>query len=80
MYKWYHKDYKTEQIWKFINNAGGLDKINAKINPLSDIIDNTILLKSIEDSWAMKSLNHGKLGVCSAKCGTGFDPFGEQYK
>jgi len=38
------------------------------------------LLKDIESSWAKDGISNGKLGVCAMKCGSEFDPFGEQFK
>jgi hypothetical protein len=79
MYKWYHKDYKAEQIWDFIDTAGGMDAINVIDNDLAKVMGLN-LLSDIENSWSKPSLRAGKLGVCSQKCGTGFDAFAEQYK
>ena len=49
MYKWWHKDPKTEQIWDFIDQAGGKENINAK-NGLDKVFDSGIF-KSIAKSW-----------------------------
>ena len=80
MYKWWHKDYKVEQIWDFIDNIGGKDLINAKIHGLEQVVNNSNLLKNIENSWKIKGIKKGKLGVCAQKCGDKFDPFGDQFK
>ena len=79
MYKWWHKDYRVEQIWDFIDAAGGKRGISVLENSLSDVMEGP-LLKDIEASWAKDSIENGKLGVCAMKCGTEFDPFGEQFK
>lgn len=79
MYKWWHKDSKTEQIWDFIDTAGGKDAINAKLIGLEAVFNSPIFDK-IESSWSKKSCSDGKLKVCSMKCGTEFDPFTEQFK
>jgi MoaA/NifB/PqqE/SkfB family radical SAM enzyme len=79
MYKWWHKDYRVEQIWDFIDRAGGVDGLDVVNNSLLDVMDGP-LLKDIEASWARKSLEEGKLGVCAMKCGSEFDPFAEQFK
>lgn len=79
MYKWWHEDFRTEQIWDFIDTNGGLDSISAKQNSIETIMAGKFL-KSIEESWALNSLKAGKLGVCSVKCGKEFDPFAEQFK
>ena len=79
MYKWWHKDYKVEQIWDFVDRAGGKEGIDVINNRLSDVVNSNGLLEDIKNSWALNSLEHGKLGVCAQKCGVEFDPFGEQF-
>lgn len=79
MYKWWHKDPKTEQIWKFIDFAGGKDAINAKVHGLKRVFD-TEIFDIIEDSWRETSYETGRLKVCAMKCGVEFDPFAEQFK
>jgi MoaA/NifB/PqqE/SkfB family radical SAM enzyme len=78
MYKWWHKDYRVEQIWDHIDLSGGVDGINVIENDLEEVM-NGPLLKSIEQSWTKSSLENGKLGVCAMKCGEEFDPFGAQF-
>jgi MoaA/NifB/PqqE/SkfB family radical SAM enzyme len=80
MYKWWHEDYRTEQIWNFIDNAGGKEGIDVIDNDLCDVIDNNRLLSDIQASWNLTNLKAGKLQVCSQKCGTDFDTFSEQFK
>ena len=79
MYKWWHKDYRVEQIWDHIDNAGGKQGIDVINNDLQAVM-NGQLLKDIEDSWNLSSIEQGKLGVCAMKCGTEFDPFAEQFR
>lgn len=79
MYKWWLKDPKQEQIWDFINEAGGKDAINAKLKGLSSVFE-TKIFEKIEQSWAQESCASGKLKVCSMKCGAEFDPFTEQFR
>jgi MoaA/NifB/PqqE/SkfB family radical SAM enzyme len=79
MYKWWHKDPKQEQIWDFIDAAGGKDAINAKQHGLKAVFD-TGIFDNIEKSWNTKGCDNGKLKVCSMKCGIEFDPFAEQFK
>lgn len=79
MYKWWHKDPKTEQIWQFIDAVGGKDAIDAKKTGLRAVFD-TGIFNNIENSWNIKGCSNGKLKVCSMKCGIEFDPFGEQFK
>ena len=79
MYKWWHNDYRVEQIWDHIDRAGGMPAINVIENDLQQVMEGP-LLKSIESSWKISSMKQGKLGVCAMKCGSEFDPFGEQFK
>jgi len=78
MYKWWHEDYKKEQIWDFIDSVGGKEYLDAR-NGLDKVFETGIFDK-IESSWSKKSLAEGKLNVCSMKCGVEFDPFGDQFK
>ena len=79
MYKWWHKDYRVEQIWDHIDNAGGKQGIDVINNDLQAVMTGQ-LLKDIEDSCNLSSIEQGKLGVCAMKCGTEFDPFAEQFR
>lgn len=79
MYKWWHKDPKVEQIWEFIDRAGGKDAIDAKMHGLEFVFESGIF-NDIEKSWSVSSCQNGKLKVCSMKCGAEFDPFSEQFK
>ncbi len=79
MYKWWHKDPKVEQIWDYIDQAGGKGGINVIMNDMKKVMEGP-LLSSIEDSWNAKTVKEGKLGVCSQKCGANFDPFAAQFK
>jgi MoaA/NifB/PqqE/SkfB family radical SAM enzyme len=79
MYKWWHEDPKIEQIWNFIDAAGGKDAISAKKHGLRAVFE-TGIFDHIEDSWTKASVAEGKLKVCSMKCGAEFDPFAEQFK
>jgi MoaA/NifB/PqqE/SkfB family radical SAM enzyme len=78
MYKWWHKDYRVEQVWDFIDAAGGKEKLDAR-NGLKQVFD-TRIFDSIEQSWNKSSIKDGKLKVCSMKCGVEFDPFAEQFR
>lgn len=79
MYKWWHKDPTVEQVWDFINAAGGKDAINAKTHGLRAVFE-TGIFDNIQASWNNTSCATGKLKVCSMKCGAEFDPFAEQFK
>jgi len=79
MYKWWHKDYRTEQVWDFIDAAGGKEGISAVHNSLESVMSGA-MLSSIANSWSIKGIANGKLGVCGQKCGSEFDPFGAQFQ
>ncbi len=79
MYKWWHKDYRVEQIWDHIKKAGGKDGISVIDNTIEDVMNGRLLI-GIQSSWNLPSIEQGKLGVCAMKCGTEFDPFAEQFK
>jgi len=78
MYKWWHKDPRVEQIWDHIDTAGGKQGISVINNSLEDVI-NGKLISSITNSWSLPSIEQGKLGVCSQKCGSEFDPYTAQF-
>lgn len=78
MYKWWHKNHRVEQIWEFVDAAGGKEKLNAK-NGLKSVFE-TGIFDMIEQSWSKNSVQEGKLKVCSMKCGIEFDPFASQFK
>ena len=78
MYKWWHEDYRVEQIWDHIDAAGGKDAINTITQGLESVMQGQ-LLNSIQASWNNPSLKEGKLGVCAMKCGSEFDPFKAQF-
>ena len=79
MYKWWHHDYRVEQVWDFIDRARGKQGINVIEHDLETVINGS-LLKDIESSWSIQGVKNGKLGVCAMKCGTEFDPFGAQFQ
>jgi MoaA/NifB/PqqE/SkfB family radical SAM enzyme len=79
MYKWYIKDPKQEQIWDFIDAAGGKDAISAKKHGLRAVFE-TGIFDEIEASWSKPGCKDGKLKVCSIKCGKGFDLYAAQFK
>jgi MoaA/NifB/PqqE/SkfB family radical SAM enzyme len=71
MYRWWHKDYRVEQIWNLIDEAGGKQAISLLENSIKEVMDGGFL-GSIEKSWYKDSLENGKLGVCAKKCGNEF--------
>lgn len=79
MYKFWHEDPKVEQIWDFIDRAGGKEGISAKVHGIERVFSSGIM-QDIQKSWTLNSIKEGKLGVCAMKCGTEFDPYGEQFK
>ena len=50
MYKWWHKDYRVEQIWDHIKKAGDKQGISVIENTIEDVMNGRLLL-GIEDSW-----------------------------
>ena len=50
-----------------------LNELNVVSRFIGDFFDN------IKSSWKKDSCSNGKLKICSVKCGTEFDPFGEQF-
>ena len=78
MYKWWNDNYRVEQIWDFIDDAGGKDALNTIKYGLKTTMERS-LLNSIEQSWSINGIKNGRLGVCAMKCGTKFDPFKEQF-
>jgi MoaA/NifB/PqqE/SkfB family radical SAM enzyme len=78
MYKWWHQNPKVEQIWKFIDAAGGKENLDAR-KGLAAVFE-TGIFNLIEESWSKKSCQEGKLKVCSDKCGAELDLFSNQFK
>jgi len=78
MYKWWHKDPKVEQIWKFIDKVGGKDKLNAKLG--IEKVFSSGIFEDIKNSWNQPSCQNGKLKVCAMKCGVEWDPYTEQFR
>lgn len=79
LYRWWLPDPKIEQIWKYIDNVGGKDSINAKKNGLAAVFE-TGIFEDIKNSWSLSSCANGKLQVCATTCGVEFDPYMEQFK
>ena len=77
MYKWYHKDPTTEPIWRYIEEVGGKQNLNAK-DGLHKVFE-TGIFNNIQNGWSKPSCADGKLSVCSEKCGIEFDPFKAQW-
>jgi len=74
MYKWWHEDPKTEQIWNFIKDKSLIDAKKG----LKKVFESKVF-KDIENSWTKQSCKDGKLKVCAIKCGKEFDPFVAQF-
>ncbi len=82
LYRWeLGDDYKEEQVWGFINRAGGPDAINAvkPWNTIESIIDRGQLFNYIEKSWDIPTVEQGKVRACARHCPVGFDKFSEQF-
>ena len=67
---------ESSEIWKLINETGGIDSINAKNVPIEKIVTGEFLNK-IQESW---SVNSCTLKVCAKTCGQDFDQFKDQYE
>jgi len=78
MYKWWQADPKVEQIWEFIDRAGGKDSLNAKLFGLEHVFS-TGIFEDIEASWNKPNCSEGKLKVCAMKCTKEFDVVESQY-
>lgn len=79
MYKWWHKDPRVEQIWDFIDAAGGKEGLDVINNDLQSVVDGPLVQK-IESSWKLQGIKEGKLGVCAQKCSVGFDVYKAQFE
>ena len=78
MYKWFNSDPYVEQIWQYIEQAGGKSALDARQG--LDRVFATGIFNSIEASWSKSSCAEGKLKVCAMKCGKELDLFKEQFK
>ena len=79
MYKWWHKDPKVEQIWEFIDRAGGKEALKATKVGLEGVFA-TGIVDDIAASWNKKGCNDGRLKVCAMKCTKQFDVVESQYE
>ena len=78
VYKWWRPKEQSQE-YRLIQSIGGMDKINAKINPLKDIINGPFFCK-IGDSWEKQGVAQGRMKICASKCNVGFDPFKAQWQ
>lgn len=78
MYVWYWHP-ESSQIWNLIREVGK-DNLNAKLNPLGDIVDGLYFQDLVPNSWNKPSCAEGKLAVCAKTCGSKYDAFAEQFK
>lgn len=60
------------------NLIGALDNIDCKKYSIKDIMEGGIM-KRIEQTWTMPSIDQGKLRICSVQCNAKYDIFSEQY-
>ncbi len=75
IYVWYMPK-ESSEIWKMINETGGIDNINAKNVPIEEIVAGEFFNR-IQESWLV---NNSTLKVCAKTCGQDFDQFRDQYK
>lgn len=78
MYVWYWQP-ESSQIWNLIREVGK-DNLNAKLNPLGDIVNGLYFQDLVPNSWNKSSCAEGKLAVCAKTCGSKYDAFAEQFK
>jgi len=74
MYKWWLENPYKEQIWGYINQAGGKSSINAKKVGMKAVFE-TGIFDSIE-----KSFTNNRMRVCALKCGVELDLVKSQYE
>ena len=79
MYKWWIQPPAKDQIWEFINKAGGKNALNAKHRPLEEIFA-TGIFDEIERSWSVDGVKNGRLKICAMKCSKEFDIVQSQYQ
>jgi MoaA/NifB/PqqE/SkfB family radical SAM enzyme len=77
LYKWWEKPGEN-QIYRFIDTVGGLDELSVLKHGFKKVLEGDFF-DNIKSSWKKDSCSNGKLKICSVKCGTEFDPFGEQF-
>ena len=78
VYKWWRPKEKSQE-YQLVEKIGGMDKINALVQPLRNIIDGNFF-ESIEKSWSIQGCAQGRLKTCGSKCNVGFDPFKAQWQ
>ncbi len=79
LYPWYYPE-KKSYMWKLTGKIpGGVEALNAKLNPVEEIIDGVFFQKILLESWNEKSIEAGKPKCCAKTCGKEFDPFKAQF-
>jgi len=78
VYKWWRNP-EDSQEYQMIQLTGGLDKINANITPIEQIV-NGEFFDEIKNSWNIEGCSNGRLKTCGTKCNVGFDPFRAQWQ
>lgn len=76
LYVWY-LPFRQGEMWNLINH--NTDNVSALKQDLRSVVEGPYF-ERISGSWDKESVLKGKLKVCAKTCGTGFDPFGEQFK
>lgn len=76
MYDYDLVNYKDDQVWSAI---GDKSLIDCKIYGIKGAMESG-LLQRIEQSWTKKSVEEGKLKICTRMCNVDFDLFRSQYK
>ncbi|MCB0367031.1 MAG: radical SAM protein [Bdellovibrionaceae bacterium] len=80
LYPWYRKP-KTGEIWSLLGQLPkGLDDLDGRRRPISEIIDGEFFQKLIPGGWEKPTFADGKIYVCAKTCGSReFDPFKAQF-
>ncbi|MCB9086672.1 MAG: hypothetical protein H6624_20185, partial [Bdellovibrionaceae bacterium] len=81
LYPWYRKP-KTGEIWSLLGRLpNGLDDLDGRRRPISEIIDGEFFQKLIPGGWEKPTFAEGKIYVCAKTCGSRkFDPFKAQFR
>lgn len=67
----------TDSIFPLISKIG-LEKFNAKLHPISDIIANGFFSNELPELWNKETITGGKPKLCSRICGQEFDQYTKQ--
>ncbi len=69
---------ENRQLDSLLEHTGGLDAINAKKRPVTEIIKGAFF-QAIAGSWQKPTLGEGKLKTCARMCGQSVSQFNDQF-